>query len=257
VIIPYMESTISDLSREWLENAGLNAAAAARRAGVSASTMHRILNGQVDPLVGTLEEIAIASGLEIDITARPASNPLAAMAARSILEDDYSAPVSVAADVERWMERLVRIADGDDPIEIVQVAGRMSAPFLRPNASIFIGMQTLGRIASVGDATGGRWALSGAAGINLAELDASLSQMTILWCEDVRSATNLMTDSSMKRSDQPQRAVLAVVEAEQELFFGSFKNGLVHYAAPIQIMIDCMSIGGRVAQDAREEMSTW
>jgi transcriptional regulator with XRE-family HTH domain len=240
-----------------MARAELSAAVVARRAGVSASTMHRILNGQVDPLVGTLEEVALASGLEIDITTRPSSNPLAAMAARSILEDDYNASPSVAADVERWMERLVRFAGGDDPIMIVEAAGRMSAPYLRPDASLFSGTETLGRIASVGDATSGRWALSGVAGLHLDELDETLSGMTILWCENVRSVANLMTDSSMKRSEQPQRAVLAVVEAEPELFTGSFKNGLVHYAAPIQIMIDCMSIGGQVAQNAREEMSTW
>ncbi|MGO9193234.1 MAG: helix-turn-helix domain-containing protein, partial [Streptosporangiaceae bacterium] len=39
----------------WLESSGLSPAAAARRAGVSASTMHRILNDLVDPSVGTLQ----------------------------------------------------------------------------------------------------------------------------------------------------------------------------------------------------------
>jgi hypothetical protein len=64
--IPNMESAGVSV-RAWLAAAGLNAPAVARRAGVSGSTVHRILNDAVDPSIWTLHEIAVACGIDIDL----------------------------------------------------------------------------------------------------------------------------------------------------------------------------------------------
>jgi hypothetical protein len=37
----------------------------------------------------------------------------------------------------------------------------------------------------------------------------------------------------------------------------SFITGMVRYAAPIQIVLDCISLGGSVADDAINEANSW
>src|SRR5215472_569125 len=94
--------------RDWLAASGLTPAAAARRAGVSASTLHRILNAQVDPSVGTLREIGFACGVQMELTGRRLSDPLAAAAARAMLEIGYRPTGD--SEVEAWQHRLLRMA---------------------------------------------------------------------------------------------------------------------------------------------------
>jgi hypothetical protein len=81
--------------------------------------------------------------------------------------------------------------------------------------------------------------------------------VSILWCEDVRTVTHLLADTELRQSQRPDRAVLAVIEAEPELFAGSFTEGFVRYAAPIQIILDCASQGGALADEAIEEAMSW
>jgi transcriptional regulator with XRE-family HTH domain len=249
-----MEIMTSDMVHGWLLDAGLNAATAARRAGVSASTLHRILTDQVDPSVGTLREIAIGCGVDLSISSRTISDWRAAAAARSMLEEGYVAPDD---EITEWQSRLTRLAQGDDPIELVNAAARASAPLHRPGAAWYTGTMTVGQTASAGDAAGGQWALSGAAGLYLPELGELTPAITVLWCSDVRAVSQLLVASDVGTTDRVDRVTLAVVRGEPELFEGSFTRGLVHYAAPIQIVIDCLSLGGNVASDAREEAMTW
>lgn len=240
--------------RGWVLDAGLNAATAARRAGVSASTLHRILSDQVDPSVGTLREIAIGCGLDLSISSRPLSDWRAAAAARSMLEEGYVVP---EGEIAAWQSRLTRLAQGNDPIELVSAAARASAPLHREEAAWFSGSMTVGTVASAGDASAGEWALSGAAGLYLPELGKLTPAITVLWCTDVRAVSQLLAASEVRSTDRVDRVTLAAVRGEPELFEGSFKRGLVHYAAPIQIIIDCFSLGGPVAVDARKEAMTW
>ncbi|MHB1712364.1 MAG: hypothetical protein ACYCV7_13350 [Acidimicrobiales bacterium] len=53
------------------------------------------------------------------------------------------------------------------------------------------------------------------------------------------------------------RAAVAVAAAETELFAGSFMRGIVRYVAPIQIVLDCASQAGQVADDAIKEVTSW
>jgi transcriptional regulator with XRE-family HTH domain len=239
----------------WLESSGLSAAAAARRAGVSASTMHRILNDLVDPSVGTLHEIALACGIQIDLTTRPLSDPRAAAAARSMLEGGYEPPSD--SSVTAWQERLPRMADSGGPVEIVKAAAIASRPLRRPGAVLLHGEVSLARVASAGDASKGHWAISGAAGLYLPPPSAAVPAVTILWCEDVRTVTHLLADTELRQTQRPDRAALAVIAAESELFTGSFVEGIIRYVAPIQIILDCIAQGGAVADDAIEEAMSW
>jgi len=246
---------VAGIARGWLESSGLSPAAAARRAGVSASTMHRILNGLVDPSVGTLREIAIACGLQMDLAARPLSDPRAAAAARALLEGGYRP--SSDSDVSAWRERLPRLASSADSVEIAKVAAAASAPLRRPGAGLFQGEITLARVSSAGDASQGHWAVSGAAGLYLPSPSAAVPAVTILWCDDARTVSHLLTDTGLRLTHRPDRAVLAVIAAEPELFTGSFTEGIVRYAAPIQIVLDCLAQGGAVTDDAIAEAMTW
>jgi transcriptional regulator with XRE-family HTH domain len=239
----------------WLETSGLSPAAAARRAGVSASTMHRILNGLVDPSVGTLDEIAIACGLQIDLTARPLSDPRAAAAARVLLEGGYEPPLDPG--VTAWQERLRRMAPSGNAVEIAKSAAVASGPLHRRGAVLLQGEVALARVASAGDASKGRWAISGAAGLYLPPSDTAVPPVTILWCEAVRTVVHLLADTDLRASQRPGRTVLAVIAAEPELFTGSFTEGIVRFAAPIQIILDCIAQGGPVADDAIEEAMSW
>ena len=217
--------------------------------------MHRILNNLVDPSVGTLHEIALACGIQIDLTARPLSDPRAAAAARALLEGGYEPPSDPS--VTAWQERLHRMAASSAPVEIVKVAAVASGPLRRPGAVLLHGEVALARVASAGDASKGHWAISGAAGLYLPPPSAAVPAVTILWCEDVRTVTHLLTDTELRQTQRPDRAVLAVIAAEPELFIGSFTEGIVRYAAPIQIILDCIAQGGALADDAIEEAMSW
>jgi hypothetical protein len=81
--------------------------------------------------------------------------------------------------------------------------------------------------------------------------------VTVLWCEDVRTVVHLLADSELRQTRHQDHAVLAVIAAEPELFTGSFDDGIVRYAAPIQIVLDCIAQGGSVAEEAIEEALSW
>lgn len=240
---------------EWLAAAGLSPSAAARRAGVSGSTVHRILNDAVDPSIGTLREIALACRFDIDLAARPLSDPRAAAAVRAMLERGYIPPPDHEIDV--WRERLLRTAGTGGPMEIVKAGAAASSPLDRAGAVLFSGEVTLARVASAGDASKKRWAISGAAGLYLPSPSSAVPAVTVLWCEDVRTVTHLLAEAGLRQTRHRDRVVLALVAGEPELFAGSFSEGIVRYAAPIQIIIDCLTQSGVVADDAIEEAMSW
>jgi transcriptional regulator with XRE-family HTH domain len=249
----HRRADIGTTVRSWLKRSGLPASVVARRAGVSGSTLHRVLTDQVDPSIGTLREIAVACGVGLTLDTGPLTDAAAAAAARVILEEGYSPSLP---GVDLWIERLGRQV-GDDPVQIVNAAGRASSPMLRPGSLLLAGPVEVGRVASAGEASGGRWALSGLAGFRLPGLWERLPAPTILWCENVRSVEQLLADADLPRATRPQRTSLAIVEADSALFINSFEKDRVHYAAPIQILLDGFSIGGVVADIARREAKSW
>lgn len=246
---------ISGLVRTMLASAGLTASGAARRAGVSGSTLHRIVNDQVDPSFGTLREVAIACGRDLALTATHLSDPLAAAAARSLLEAGYEPPDN--PEVTRWQERLPRLAGNGHPLQLVKTAASASAPLHRADAALYTGAVPLARLASAGEASRGRWAISGPAGLSLPPPGDTAPTVTILWCERADAVEQYLVGSGLRATHRVDKATVAITKAEPELFAGSFTSGIVRYAAPIQIVLDCISQAGRVADDAIELVSSW
>lgn len=142
-------------------------------------------------------------------------------------------------------------------MEIIKAAAAASPPLSRIGAVLLSGDVALARVASAGDASKGRWAVSGAAGLYLPPPGSAAPAVTVLWCEDARTVTHLLAEADLRQTHRPDRAALAVVASEPQLFAGSFAEGIVRYAAPIQIIIDCLSQGGTVAADAMEEAMSW
>lgn len=249
-----MEQQVGRLVAECIERSGLTARQVSVRAGVSASTVHRILNGQVSPSIATLHNITAACGLDLAMTTPVLASPAAAAAARAILDEDY--PAEVTPDIDLWATRLEAWADGD-PVQIVEEAARASGVLHRPDAVLLTGETTAGRLAAAGDASGQRWALSGAAGLDLPAFDETVSRISVLWCEDPSALHTALTSGSMRRTSSPHRATLVVAAAEPDLFRAAFERDRIRYAAPVQIAIDAISVGGDAADRAREEIRTW
>ena len=249
-----MEHYVGRLVADCIERSGLSARQVAARAGVSASTVHRIVNGVVSPSVDTLDNITTACGAGLTMSAAPLATPAAAAGARAILDQLY--PADVSPDIELWAARLDAWADGD-PIQIVEEAARASGVLHRPDAVHLSGEATIGRLASAGDASGGRWALSGAAGLDLPSFDEAVPRITVLWCEDPNAIHPLLVDGALRPAPAPHDSTVVVAAAEPDLFIGAFERDRVVYAAPAQIAIDAISVGGDAAGRAREEIRTW
>jgi transcriptional regulator with XRE-family HTH domain len=249
-----MELAVGRLVAECIERSGLSARQVAARAGVSASTVHRIVNGVVSPSVDTLDTITTACGAGLALSAAPLATPAAAAGARAILDPLY--PADVAPDIELWAGRLDAWADGD-PIQIVEEAARASGVLHRPDAVRLSGEATIGRLASAGDASGQRWALSGAAGLDLPSFDEVVPAISVMWCEDPSALQPLLDGRTLRPASAPDQTTVVVAAAEPDLFLGAFERDRVVYVAPIQIAVDAISVGGDAADRAREEIRTW
>lgn len=247
---------IGKIVQEWVDKSKLHTALIARRAGVSRSTLHRVLRESVDPSIGTLEEIALACGSSLHLSTTRTSDRFAAAAARSMLEDGYCSPDDPA--VNTWKRRLQRWAEGNDPLKIVQTAAIASSPLHRANTLLFKGEETLIRLASAGNASKADWALSGPCGLDPnAPFTSIAPSVTILWCDDPYQVSHMLTDSALSPTNQIQTASVAVAKTEAELFFDSFSVGPVRFASPIQIIIDCLSQSETVVQAALAEARSW
>lgn len=249
-----MEHDVGRLVAECIEHSGLNARQVAARAGVAASTVHRILNDQVSPSVATLHNITAACGLDLTMNASTLASPAAAAAARAILDEDY--PADVTPEIDQWAARLDAWTDGD-PVQIIEEAARASGVLHRADAIRLSGEATVGRLASAGDASGQRWAVSGAAGLDLPSFDEAVPRISVLWCEDPTAIRPLLTGGTLRAASAPHRSTVVIAAAEPDLFLGTFERDRVIYAAPIQIAIDAISVGGDAAARAREEIRTW
>ncbi|MFT4188089.1 MAG: helix-turn-helix transcriptional regulator [Aeromicrobium sp.] len=245
---------IGVLLRQSIDQSGLKAAEVARRANVSASTVSRILNGQVSPSLDTVEELFAACQQQLTVTAQAPSDPSAALAARWLLDGEYEGDDVEA--LEAWAERLVRWSD-DDPVAMVELAAEHSGVMRRPDSIYLRGHVTMGRLASAGSSSEQRWAISGAAGVALPAFRADVPAVTILWCEDPAKMRRLLNDPRIAEATAPHRATVVLASAAPELFSGSFEHDRISYASPVQIAIDSISIGGLTGDAAMKEISSW
>lgn len=234
---------------EELRGAGsYRVAELAARAGLSRPTLYRLLAGAV-PRADDLQELALAAGQQLDFDLRDVSDPLAAVAGRSLLGDETVLPWSDEADA--WRERLGRFtADGRPEgrdVAIIDEAGRASAPRRRPGAVSLQGAhRSVDRLVSAGRASRRRWALSGWAALDALAIDVEAP--TVMWVEDTRTVAQLLGDSF--RSADRGEADLLVIEAHPSVFAGAATVEDVHLVTPLQAYIDAIGLGG----DARDRV---
>lgn len=211
----------------------------AARSGVSRATLYRVDRDPSSAMLATLREIAIAGGLDLDVVLRPVSDAAAAAAARAMFEAGH--PSIADLGLEAWAGR-IRRNGGDSPAECVRYAGSMSAPLARPGAHLFRGSCTSARAASAGDASGGRWALSGRSGFEALGVEPDDSVPVILWCEDADAAARTL-GGDLRAVASPELANLVVIGARSDLFIDSWTADGLHVAAPIQVALDGFGIG--------------
>lgn len=231
---------------QWVAGSGLRPGDVAQRAGVARSTMLRISRGSVSPTLSTLREIAIACGLDIDIVARPLSDPAAAEAARLMLEGGYIPSDPASADA--WVARLERTA-GADPVEIVRVAGSAATLLARRGAHYLTGRAELLRVASAGDGSRSPWAISGAPPLGT-------SGTIVLWADDADRAARLLSES-LKPAGSPSAATVIIAPAHPGIYVDSWTEGPVRYVAPVQMLLDGLGLEPHLRDAALEVARIW
>jgi transcriptional regulator with XRE-family HTH domain len=238
---------IDELVTATREAAPFGMSAIASRSGVSRPTLYRLLAG-ASPRVDDIRELALAAGFDIDASLVPLSDPLAAVGARTFLQDRS---VEEWSEVSmEWRDRLERFTRGISGIDrdaaIIDEAGRASSPTHRSGAVHLRGdHRRVDRLVSAGRATHGRWALSGWAALDA--LGVEVDAPTILWVEDARKAAQLLGDSF--RPGRVERCDLMVVPAHPAVFAGGGAIEDVELVAPLQAYIDAAGLAG----DARDQ----
>lgn len=243
----------SSLLRQWIEQSGLPKARISKLSGVSLSSIHRIENKQTDPQLGTLRELAISCGLELELSIRPLADAYSAQAARCLLEDHFEPDNKDATS--QWVERFER-AKFTNPIDILQYAGQCSGLLSQDKPAVYMRGETSElRLASAGDASDKQWALSGKSHLELGTGE-KLSGPDIIWTEDPRLVASLLADSlTVARS--AATATVIVAAGPPAHFANKFTVNHVSYVAPIQALIDGFSLGHQLAEAANKIAQGW
>lgn len=251
-MIPDMEPPLAELRRI----SAISDAELAKRSGASRSTIHRIDTGAVHPTLRTLRELAIAAGLDLEVAYRPLSDPAAGRAARFLLDGAFDGIPRDSDDIE-WVERLVRLAEVDDPISIVTEAGRATDLYYREGAVLLNQSVTALRLASAGDATGGDWTISGRvalAAINDASGTTGIGP-DVLYVNDPQRAWRLL--EAPPRAEHIAAVGLIIAPLREEHIVDSWERDRARFVAPIQILLDCMGLEGGLAETAHRIAESW
>lgn len=235
-------------------HAGLDRRELAERSGVSKSTVYRIEGAQVDPSVGTLRELALAAGFDLDISLAPLSDVNAARAAREIL----AGPANVDKDkaVADWEARLHRWVPGGDPVEIARAAGVSSSLLKRAGATYLCGSVDELKIAAAAGAGETPWILSGLSGIRRLTTDADdpAAGPYVVYTGDPHRLLRRLAHMAPCR---PEDADLVVVPYTADLGVDAFDDGGIRVVAPIQTLVDAFGIGGALADTAETIARSW
>ncbi|MHB1234578.1 MAG: helix-turn-helix domain-containing protein [Microbacteriaceae bacterium] len=237
--------------KSLLIESGLSGVMLARLSGVSRSTQFRVDSGTIDPRVGTLRDLAIAAGRDVRIDLVPLSDPLAAIAARVILDPTFTLPPSKA--VSEWVGRLTRLA-GEDPIDIVRHAGRCSTLRFRAGATYLSGYVDDSKLRGAGEGSEARWLLSGSSVLSRIGARGLDDAPVVLYAEDSHRLVRLLDNMQHVPTE---KARLIVVEYTPDLEVDSWESDGVELVAPIQALIDGFGLGGRLAAAAEQIARTW
>jgi transcriptional regulator with XRE-family HTH domain len=226
-----------------------------RRSGVSRSTLHRIETGAASPTLRTLRELAIAAGVDIDVSIKPLSDPSAGRAARFLLDSQFRDTPPMRQDRD-WMERLTRVS-GVDPEQILAQAGHASSLLHAPSTMAIKQSFPPLRLASAGDATGQPWALSGRAGLSALSAPGVdvLSGPDVLYVADPHHAWRLLESPPLAKDPATSGVLIAPWREEYEVDL--WQIGPVSFVAPIQILLDSIGLGEPLSQVALEIARGW
>lgn len=242
------------LVERMLKDSGLSASALARRSGVSRSSQFRIETGAVDPGLGTLRELALAAGFDLNVELAPLSDPDAARAARVILDEGYDPSPSRA--VSDWVARLKRWVSDGDPVEIVRVAGISSSLLKRRGSSYLTGQVDDLKLASAGASSGAPWLLSGSGVLSRMQEtgDGPVAGPYIVYTGDMHRFLRVLDNMTPAR---PEKALVVVTEYSVDLESDIWGDGPLRMVAPIQALIDGFGIGGELAEAAERTARGW
>lgn len=232
---------MGNILRDIVEQSGLSVLELATVSGVPKSNIYRYLSGQAEPSVDVLQELARGADLSVQVNIVPLSEGEAGLAARVLLGD---ASGDISVPVQEWIARLQRNEDTD--IGKVLRAGRAAAPLWRQGAHYFRGDVTTLTIASAGDISGGKWALSGAPVLEALGED-EVRVPTLLWCEQPDAVAQALRES-MREVPQPDGAHVVVVPAIHSELVGALSLEGVWIVSLLQGLVDLAGLGA----DARE-----
>lgn len=242
---------------ELLNKLGESPSASARATGLSRATIQRLRDGVSEPTTQTLRELALSMSLDLEISLVPASDPLAAIAARALLDPTMPAASDAAGwldlgiedfgVVSTWAERLKRQA-GTEPSELVRRAGVLSSPQHRKGARFFAPRQdfSLDRTVAIAHGAIGKpeGALSGIAAVKTYLGDVEVLGPVLIWTTEVASVAERLA-ASFEEVDSYQSAGVLIAPTPAAYFVDmlvppAFEHKIV---SPIQLAIDLFGLG--------------
>jgi transcriptional regulator with XRE-family HTH domain len=244
-----------------IEESGLSKGSLSARSGMARSTLWRIRDGLVDPTVGSVRELALSAGYELELSLAPLSDPDAGRAARVILDALFEASFELAQPHQNtvaWIERLHRWVPSGDPVEVCRTAGQSSSLLHRKGAIFLRGRVTELKLASAGEFSKRDWFLSGAAVIKrIGKQDSTMSDDAmpyVVHTDDPRRLDRLLDNMEHAR---PEKATLIIAERTDGIGIDAWTDGKIQLVAPIQGLIDAFGIGGNLAIAAERIARSW
>lgn len=235
---------------ELIALAGEQPTRVSRRSGVSRSTLKRVKDGTSEPTLSTLREVALALGLDVTVQAGPASDPFAAAAARTLIDD--SVPENPNdAEVVAWLERFARWSI-NDPLTLVAEAGILQGIHHRRGTQ-FVAIEP-GELADLPELFAqqdSHWALSGAAAATVI-MRQIVDGPTVVWHDSSPYAPPLRFGTPVATAEEAD--VILVPTGATELA-GSYAQGPLFFVAPVQLVIDLNSL--KMFEQAEYLTSGW
>lgn len=235
---------------ELIALAGEQPTRVSRRSGVSRSTLKRVKDGTSEPTLSTLREVALALGLDITVHAGAASDPFAAAAARTLIDD--SVPENPHdEDIVAWLDRFDRWGI-NDPLTLVSEAGALQGIEHRRGAR-FVTIEP-GQLADLPELFAqrdSRWALSGAAAATVIMGQVSTGP-TVVWHDGGLDAAPLNFGTPVATAREAD-VILAPAGATE--LAGHYAQGPLFFVAPVQLVIDLNSL--KMFEQAEYLTSGW
>ena len=243
------------MARRIRDAADMTSVELTERSGVSRMTQHRIDAGLSDSTIGTLRELALAAGFDLELNLVPVSDPDAAVAARSILDSAVTSE-DLTRGASEWVTRLRRLTGPvNDPVDIVSEAGRATAPLQRKGAILLLGDWDDLKLASAASASAAPWVVSGTPALRrIAETSAQPSGPAIVYTADPEAVARHLAHF---RPARPSTANLALLPLAPIVLVDSWEDGPVHLVAPVQAILDNIGLGGQNADIALATAREW